>query len=253
MNSRTVDQLVRLVNRLHPGLRCILACLFGGLLGGACLSPEPPGRLRVLDHQPAQGGEHPAGAPIRIVLDGYLDPTMNFDQSATLTSGDLNASTDIGYDPSGPALVIVPRLQMRANLAYQVTLDPERVRGLDGRTLAAPFTIGFVARDVPTPRPEPVHFERDVAPIFERRCGCHGPEPLAFPLLIPAALRDVPSPSDPARLLVEPGEPLRSVLLLKVLPDYPQINGLTMPPEGAPLTGAELRTIAAWIEAGAPD
>jgi hypothetical protein len=170
-----------------------------------------------------------------------------------LTSNEVNASTDIGYDPSGPALVIVPRLNMRPNLAYQVVLDPEVIRGVDGRALDTPFTLGFTARDIDSPSADPVLFDRDVAPIFEARCGCHGPEPLAFPPLTPSSLRNIPSPSMPDRLLVEPGDPLRSVLLLKVLPDYPQINGLSMPPEGAPLTGQELRRIADWIEAGAPD
>lgn len=253
MNSRTVDQLPRLVNRLRPAAICILACLFGGLLAGGCLTPESPDALRVLDHEPAQGGRHPAGAPIRIVFDGYLDPEMNFDGAATLTSADVNAATDIGYDPSGPALVILPRLNLRPDLAYQVVLDPEVVRGIDGRRLAEPFTLGFTARAVATPPTTPVDFARDLAPIFERRCGCHGPEPQAFPPLTPQAMRDVPSPLDPDRLLVDPGAPLRSVLLLKVLPDYPQIGGLPMPPDAPPLSGTELRQIADWIEAGAPD
>lgn len=218
----------------------------------ACLDPIARRPLRVVDSVPRAGGDHPSGDPIRVIFDGYLDPSINLDRAAVLASGDIVAAADVGYDPSGPALVIVPQLDLRADLAYQVTLDPARVVGLDGRTLEAPLTIGFTARSTPTtPPPDPVIFSRDLAPIFESRCGCHGPEPLAFPPLTPRALVGVASPSDPTMDLVAPGDPLRSVLLLKVLPDYPQIFGLGMPAEGPPLDGATLRKLVSWIQAGA--
>ena len=177
---------------------------------------------------------------------------MPFGRAAVLRSADVTASIDIGYDPSGPALVIVPRFAMRADLAYEVVLDPAVVRGVDGRALEAEHILGFTARDAASVKADPVVFSRDLAPIFEERCGCHGPEPLAFPPLVPAALIDVPSPADPALVLVDPGDPLRSMLLLKVLPNYPQVGGLAMPPEGPPLSGEALRDLVSWIEAGAP-
>lgn len=216
-----------------------------------CLVAPTPGPLRVVDQQPAQGGDHPSGAPIRIVFDGYLDPDLPFRRAAVLRSADVLAAVDVGYDPSGPALVIVPRADMRADLAYEVVLDPAVLQGVDGRTLAGEYVLGFTARDAPSIEAEPIVFSRDLAPTFEARCGCHGPEPLAFPQLIPSALIDVPSPADPDLVLVDPGDPLRSVLLLKLLPDYPQVRGLAMPPDGPPLSGETLRRLVSWIEAGA--
>lgn len=236
-----------------------LACLFTAhaftliwtLTLTGCLATPTPGPLRVIDQQPAQGGDHPSGAPIRIIFDGYLDPALPFGRAAVLRSSDVSASIDVGYDPSGPALVIVPRVNMRADLAYEVVLDPAVVQGVDGRQLSAEYVLGFTARDAPSISADPVVFSRDLAPIFEKRCGCHGPEPLAFPPLVPSALVDVPSPADPSLSLVTPGDPLRSMLLLKLLPDYPQVRGLAMPPEGPPLSGETLRTLVSWIEAGA--
>lgn len=221
------------------------------LLGG-CLDEDALRPLQVIDSVPAAGADHPSGAPIRIVFDGYLDPTINLGRAVLLSSGDVSAGADVGYDPSGPALVVVPRIDLRADLAYTVTVDPLLLFGLDGRQLAEPFTLGFTARATPgQPAPAPVDFARDLAPVFERRCGCHGEEPSAFPPLRPDALIDVPSPSDPSKMLVDPGDPLRSVLVLKVLPDYPQIFGLAMPPDDGPLSGETIRKLVSWIEAGA--
>lgn len=237
------------------GFLCLFtrrACaVISALILGGCLVAPSPEPLRIVDQQPAQGGDHPSGAPIRVVFDGYLDPDLPFGRAAVLRSAEVTATINVGYDPSGPALVIVPRVDMRADLGYEIVLDPAVIRGVDGRTLAGEHVLGFTARDTPSASAEPVVFARDLAPVFEESCGCHGPEPKAFPPLVPAALIDVPSPSDPGLPLVAPGDPLRSVLLLKVLPDYPQINGLPMPPEGPPLSGEVLRKLVSWIEAGA--
>ena len=54
-------------------------------------------------------------------------------------------------------------------------------------------------------------------------------------------------------MLVDPGEPMQSVVLLKVLPDSAQVFGLPMPPDEGPLSGAEIRALVSWIEAGAVD
>lgn len=230
------------------------SCVILPMIFWGCLDADPLHALRVIDTQPTQGADHPSGAPIRIVFDGYLDPAVDLERAVLLSSGEISAAADVGHDPSGPGLVILPRIGLRADLTYTVTLDPTLVFGIDGRQLAAPFVLGFVARSTPTaPPPEPITFARDLAPIFERSCSCHGEEPAAFPPLRPAALIDVPSPSDPSKMLVDPGDPLRSVLLLKVLPDYPQIFGLAMPPEGPPLSGANIRALVSWIEAGAID
>ncbi|MEZ4468355.1 MAG: hypothetical protein R3F43_28960 [bacterium] len=80
----------------------------------------------------------------------------------------------------------------------------EALRGIDGRTLEADVEIGFMSRPRPSAPAVPVDFATDIAPALAARCGCHGPEPLAFPL-DPASLVGASSQADPARLLVAPG------------------------------------------------
>jgi hypothetical protein len=58
--------------------------------------------------------------------------------------------------------------------------------------------------------------------------------------------------SDAGMLLVDPGNPGNSFLLLKVTPGLPPQYGLQMPQVGALLTQSELNAIGEWIDAGAP-
>jgi hypothetical protein len=89
-------------------------------------------------------------------------------------------------------------------------------------------------------------FETDVRPLLERRCGCHGPAPAEWPPLEPEVLAHEPSRGDPHLVLLDPGAPMRSALVLKVLPGYPGISGGSMPP-GAPLSEAERRVLFDWV------
>lgn len=59
--------------------------------------------------------------------------------------------------------------------------------------------------------------------------------------------------SDAGMLLVDPGHPSNSFLLLKVTPNLPPQYGLQMPQVGALLTQPELDAIGDWIDAGAPN
>ena len=73
---------------------------------------------------------------------------------------------------------------------------------------------------------EPVDFDTDLKPIIEARCGCHGPEPAAFPELKPDAMIDQAAQRQENRVLVRPGEPLRSYLIQRILEEYPGVRGM---------------------------
>ncbi|MEX0717742.1 MAG: PSD1 and planctomycete cytochrome C domain-containing protein, partial [Planctomycetaceae bacterium] len=95
-------------------------------------------------------------------------------------------------------------------------------------------------------RTAPVEFAREVAPILAARCGaCHGPEKREAGLRLDdgAALRRG-GDSGPA---IVPHQADDSLLVERISADDPIDR---MPPEGPPLSVAEIRLIRAWIEAG---
>lgn len=214
-----------------------------------CASDDSAGKLHIVDSLPAPGAAHPAGDPIRIRFDGYLDPLTDWSQTVTLSSAEVPFAARVTYDPVDRALVAVPLLDLRPGVGYTVTVLGERLRGVDGRPAPAePFVLGFHAvADPPTrPRREEVDFA-DLAPVLADQCSCHGPEPLVYPPLTPAALVGRPSQRRPDRLLVVPGDALASYLVERVLPDYPTVRGLPMPPD-EPLPDEVLRALITWIE-----
>ncbi|OFX20581.1 MAG: hypothetical protein A2V77_21745 [Anaeromyxobacter sp. RBG_16_69_14] len=99
--------------------------------------------------------------------------------------------------------------------------------------------------------------------ILVPRCataGCHsGNPPAVFPRLEEGASWDamvgVSSEELPSMDLVEPGDPERSYLVLKLrgTAGAQGGSGLRMPPSAAPLDEAELTGIEAWITGGAPN
>ncbi|MDT8323632.1 MAG: c-type cytochrome domain-containing protein [Bacteroidota bacterium] len=108
-----------------------------------------------------------------------------------------------------------------------------------------------VAKDAPAMR---ARFSDMQAQLFTPSCataGCHGgSRPQAGLSLVDgasyAALVNIASTTNPGRLLVDPGNPEESVLILtlrrSLLP--------AMPPAG-PLPTAVIDSVAAWIAAGA--
>lgn len=107
-----------------------------------------------------------------------------------------------------------------------------------------------------------VSFSRDIAPIFRGDvgpgCRCHlpdEPDPIGLELAMLdlssyATLRAGGAMSGPD--IVIPGEPCRSLLVLKVSPTPP--FGSRMPFDGPPTLDAETRQrIADWIAEGAED
>jgi len=92
-----------------------------------------------------------------------------------------------------------------------------------------------------------VDFLRDVKPIFSQRCfRCHSSLEQESNLRldsVPAILK-----GGDGGAVVVPGKTGESRLLAAVR----RTGELKMPPEGPPLTEAQIAVIAAWIEAGAP-
>jgi hypothetical protein len=208
-----------------------------------------PESLSVVTSAPRAGARHPAADPLRVRFNRYLDPRLDWDLAVTLTSADVPIGIDVGYDPAGPDLVVLPRLALRPGLGYRVVVAADAVRGIDGSTLDDDVEIGFVAAPgEAAPPPAPVDFDADLAPLFARRCGCHGPEPAVYPPLTAGALLGLEPQRDPTLPFVAPGAPLRSLLVLKVLPGYPGLLGETMPPDH-PLAPDEIRQVVEWVRA----
>jgi hypothetical protein len=67
-----------------------------------------------------------------------------------------------------------------------------------------------------------------------------------------ATLAGEANAADAGFLLVDPGNPGNSFLLLKLLPNVPAQYGLQMPAAGTLLTQQQLTAIGEWIDAGAP-
>lgn len=108
----------------------------------------------------------------------------------------------------------------------------------------------------PVPPASP-SFSQDVNPIFVTKgCtagSCHGGGRGDLTLTTSASVNyanlvNVQS-SDPAYLLVEPGDPQNSYLVMKV----EGRAGSRMPLTGTPLTANQIQTIRNWIASGAPN
>jgi cytochrome c553 len=107
--------------------------------------------------------------------------------------------------------------------------------------------LAVPVRGEPIPPPREVNrvdFQRDIAPIFAKRCAnCHGEKAQKGGLrLDQSALGD-------SGASVTPGKPAESGLLQRITSDDPSER---MPPKGELLTAAEVGAIRAWIAQGAP-
>jgi hypothetical protein len=233
--------------------RVVLAAFFGVT---ACTSGADAPTLAVVATQPPASGEHAANRPIRLEFDRYLYPvfaqTGAEGEGIRLVSGDIDVPLEARYDVVGRALELAPREALSPGVGYRLDVAPGAVFGLGGETLAEPISLGFWAGlpELTMGEPQtPLDFERDVAVVWAGRCGCHGPaeEGRVPPALTEDALVGQPSVRFPGLALVQPGQPLRSALVRKLLPDYPGLRGEAMPPSG-PLEDAALRRVLAWIE-----
>ncbi|MCC2672560.1 MAG: Planctomycete cytochrome, partial [Armatimonadetes bacterium] len=108
---------------------------------------------------------------------------------------------------------------------------------------AAALTAPRAAAPVAPVRP-PVSYERDVLPLFQRKClGCHGAgQPNAGLDVTSAGALLEGGYSGPS---VVPGAPEKSLL-------YQMLVDGRMPKGGGRFSAAELKSVAGWIRAGAP-
>ncbi len=93
-----------------------------------------------------------------------------------------------------------------------------------------------------------VSFRSDIQPLLAQRCyRCHGPDQAEGGLRLNDGAAAIAELDSGTRAIV-PGNPDESVLLERVASTD---DGTRMPPEGKPLTAAQISTLRDWIAAGA--
>ena len=97
------------------------------------------------------------------------------------------------------------------------------------------------------PSSSPVDYLRDIKPLLAEHCTrCHGVQKQESGLRLDAAITmRAGGNSGPA---ISPGEPDKSLILLAVRGEG---DGERMPPEGEPLTAAQIALLAEWVKGGA--
>ena len=105
-------------------------------------------------------------------------------------------------------------------------------------------------------------FQRDIVPIFERRCGiggCHSESSHQAGLVLTAATAHAALVNRPAQtrigeVLVRPGNADNSWLVIAIRDDGARRLGLARMPLGSgPLTASQIQTIVNWVNRGAPN
>lgn len=219
----------------------------------ACGPDSTTDSLAVVATVPTDGARHAADAPLRVRFDGYLADDVRLGSAASLASADVGIAVAVLYDPVEQGLVVLPDRPLRVGLGYTLTVDASVVEAVDGRRLPADLTVDFVAGNPISadrgPRP-PVRFA-DLEADLRAACGdCHGAPPGAYPPMTAADLVEGPSKRRPGAVLVQPGAPLDSELVRRVLVDYPGTLGAPMPPD-APLDVALQKRLVDWVRDGA--
>jgi mono/diheme cytochrome c family protein len=96
---------------------------------------------------------------------------------------------------------------------------------------------------------KPIDFARQIQPLLARKCyACHGPDQGEGGLRLndrDSALAE----TDSGDFAIVPGDQQASVLIARVTSD---VEGERMPPEGDPLTDAEIDLLRQWIAQDAP-
>lgn len=228
--------------------------------------------IRVRDIYPPSGATNvPTNTPIFIDFDTYLDPSELTSSSVSLTSLGVVAPNRVHYEMVSRRLTVRLLRPLEPNFRYELTLDPETIRGVDGSPmLQAPivrFTTGDGEAQTDVHGAEPTW--QNVEHVLDQGCGCHRlaeypPNWFPLPALEYDRIVGQASLSRPDQYLVAPYSPTKSVLLHKAIPDYPDRDGTAMPPpwwspdldlgveiEARPLTANELRMIELWIATGA--
>ena len=161
-----------------------------------------------------------------------------------MKSGELEIGYRLGYDVVDRSLLVSGRYPLRPGIAYTLTLESHAVRGLTGAEFRDRFEMTVQTRPAvqSKPKDERLATVGNIEKIFERSCGCHGPEPKAFPHLKAVDLINQVSVRQPEFKLVEPGQPLKSYLVLRLLDAYPGIRGPAKDVEAD-----DVRLIIDWV------
>lgn len=223
---------------------CLLTVtsLWGCVHLGACGPDEDTIVPAVQQTRPADGELWPADRPLTVAFDAWLDPDTVRDDVVVLSSGEQAVAVWVEYDPVGRAVRVYPFIGLSPGLGYSLAIDPSRLRALGGDAGGEVVEVGFRAGPAEGYVPPPTPSDAEMADLFAERCGCHGPEPSAFPALTREAMLGVPSRRLPERLLVDPGRPLESLLVLRVLEGYPGVRGMQKS-----LSDEERRRIVRWV------
>jgi mono/diheme cytochrome c family protein len=109
---------------------------------------------------------------------------------------------------------------------------------------APPKPPALTNTPAPTGKAAEISFAKDVLPIFQKSCvRCHGSRKAAGLDVQTYASVMKGAQGGP---VIKPGNASSSILVESI------VSG-QMPPGGSPLSPAEIQTIRAWVEAGAPD
>ncbi|MDX1982113.1 MAG: DUF1549 domain-containing protein, partial [Bryobacteraceae bacterium] len=175
----------------------------------------------------ALGGALAWGQPpaVRTILDASCVACHN----TQMAQGKLRLDTGAAVSPT-----------IAASMLERITTADRGLRMPPGITLPAPEieTIRTWAASLTAAK---VDFVHDVQPILKASCyGCHsGGQPKAQLRLDAKAV---------AKRVITPGDSASSRLIHRV---EGQGNEKRMPLSGAPLTGAQIATLRAWIDSGA--
>jgi hypothetical protein len=230
--------------------------------------------LYALDWTPSAGAQDvPRDTIVRVQFSDYPDPDATDYAGLLVTTGSFYWAGTVHLDLVDKAITYQPSGPWREELGYTINVRAG-LRSLQG-CAAHPERHTFrtaLAAPPAAPPPAPPTAYALVQPILATRCAgaaCHratvehGGGCLAAPAAALSlcdadavdALLGVPSRQVTRLNLVEPRDSARSYLLRKLLPgatpDLPAPTTLGhRDPPGAPLSNAELHTIASWIDTG---
>ena len=197
---------------------------------------------------------------LRLRFNDYLDAeTLGDGATVVLTSGGLRWTGSVDYGMVDRELIWSPTTELPEGLRVDVTVS-EELKAVTGATLRTQDPVHRWKTAVDGPSADPVSRRdvtwSDVKPIFESRCnGCHGDPDWDLPTMDRQTLLSTRS-EQVDRPLVRPFDAAGSYLMHKLLHDYPDRRYQRQPPpwsqKGTELPVKQLRTIEAWIDAGAP-
>ena len=218
------------------------------------LDPRPRPTLKVLNtFPPPEALDVPLDSPVIIYFDDALDATSTWRGSLRLLSGTQEFPGTIKVDLIDRSIALLPDRVLRPALRYGVQLSRGLVSlsgGVLGEELVFGFTTGQGLSD-PASRSARAPSDGTIEGVWRLHCvRCHAPPHPAAGLDLASAHSARPSLlawRGDRPPVVEPGDHARSYLLLKLL-NIGGFSGFEMPPDAAPLSRQELRTVADWVD-----